>query len=177
MKWLALCLIGTPVLADCPPNPDIADAEAQLLSRLLDVRSELAARAVNNDLWRLWVQAPDDQSQALLDKGMAQREAFDLLGAAVTLDRLIDYCPEYSEGLNQRAFVAFLQNDMATSLDLLDRTLDIRPVHLGALTGKALTLMQLGREEEAQVVLRQALRLNPFLAERRFLTEPPGEPL
>ncbi|WP_375281598.1 tetratricopeptide repeat protein [Pseudooctadecabacter sp.] len=43
---------------------------------------------------------------------------------------------------------------------------------MGALTGKALTLIELDRNEEAQEVLRAALRINPWLAERALLDGP-----
>jgi hypothetical protein len=42
------------------------------------------------------------------------------------------------------------------------------------LSGKALTLMGLGRDAEAQTVLRAALALNPWLEERALLVTPPG---
>ena len=57
----------------------------------------------------------------------------------------------------------------------LERALEINPTHVAALSGKALTLMGLGRDDEAQEVLRAALALNPWLSERSLLQEPPGE--
>ena len=62
-------------------------------------------------------------------------------------------------------------------LDSRDRALEFRPRHLGALSGKALTLMGLGRHDEAQLLLREAVKINPWLAERRLLTEPAGQDL
>jgi hypothetical protein len=47
-------------------------------------------------------------------------------------------------------------------------------VHLGALTGKALTLIAMDRRDEAQDVLRAALAINPWLSERALLDEPDG---
>ena len=44
-------------------------------------------------------------------------------------------------------------------------------MHLGALTGKARTLIELDRSDEAQDVLRTALAINPWLGERALLTE------
>ncbi|MEL7462256.1 MAG: tetratricopeptide repeat protein, partial [Pseudomonadota bacterium] len=93
------------------------------------------------------------------------------------LNRLVDYCPDYAEGYNQRAFAAFLQADYDAALADLDLALDRSPTHLGALSGKALTLMGMGRNDIAQDVLREALALNPWLPERRFLIERPGEKL
>ena len=93
------------------------------------------------------------------------------------LDDLVAYCPDYAEGFNQRAFAAFLAEDYAAALTDLDMALAIMPDHVAALSGKALTLMGLGRHDEAQVVLREALKLNPWLGERALLVDPPGQEL
>ena len=72
-------------------------------------------------------------------------------------------------GVNQRAFIYFLREDFAAALPDLDRTLVLSPRHIGALTGRALTLSALGRNAEATLSLRQALELNPWLSERHLL--------
>jgi len=106
---------------------------------------------------------------------MRQRARFDLLGARDTLDQLVAYCPEYAEGYNQRAFARFLRADYQLALDDLDIALGLSPRHTGALTGKALTLIRLGRDPEAQAILREAVALNPWLNERALITDPVGE--
>jgi len=84
-------------------------------------------------------------------------------------DRLIDYCPDYAEGYNQRAFVNFLREDFAAALVDLDLALERRPRHVAAMSGKALTLMGLGRHDEAQEILREAVKLNPWIPEAGLL--------
>ena len=91
------------------------------------------------------------------------------------LNRLVEYCPEYAEGYNQRAFVNFLRQDFPPALGDLDRAIELSPNHIAALSGRALTLMGLGRNEEAREALKQALELNPWLSERSLLA--PGGPL
>lgn len=99
----------------------------------------------------------------------------DLLGARDALDTLVAYCPEYAEGWNQRAFVHFRVQDYEAALADLDMAQELNPRHLGVLTGKALTLIGLGREAEAVPVLRAALALNPYLSERALLDRILGE--
>ncbi len=161
----------------CPSAPDHSEALADLLRQAQEAPNEYQARLITNDMWALWADAPDEAAQEVLDRGMRKRRAFDLLGAAADFDRLIAYCPEYAEGYNQRAFVRFIQQDYARALDDLDRALALSPTHVAALAGKAMTLIGLGRMEEGQAVLRQALELNPWLPERRLLLDPPGEEL
>ncbi|WP_121067180.1 tetratricopeptide repeat protein [Chachezhania antarctica] len=153
----------------CPPAPDHTAELEDLIAEVQAAPNEGAARAISNRMWALWADAPDEPAQAILDRGMTQRRSFDLLGAQRAFDRLIDYCPDYAEGYNQRAFVAFLRQDYAAALPDLDRALEISPRHVAAMSGRALSLIGLGRLAEARVALSQALELNPWLPERRLI--------
>lgn len=144
-------------------------ALSQHLSSLQDAENENAARLITNEMWGLWADAPDEQAQTVLDQGMRKRASWDLVGAIGDFDRLIAYCPDYAEGYNQRAFASFLQQDFATALRDLTRAIELSPAHIGAIAGRAMTLIALGREAEAQADLRRAVALNPWLPERGFL--------
>ena len=175
---LALAVSPVPVLADgCPTAPDHSAALESLFAEVQSATNDRDGAVVSDKMWALWTDAPDEPSQAMLDQGMAARSSFDFLKALERFDRLVDYCPHYAEGYNQRAFVNYLREDYAAALPDLDRALDINPQHVGALSGKALTLMALGREDEAQIVLRLAVALNPWLGERVLLKPVPGKDL
>lgn len=175
---IAICLMSATVAAaDCPPPPNIADELDELLEQIQAAPSEGSAQLISNKLWDLWAKAPNEQAQALLDRGMEARRSWNLLGAIETFDRLVAYCPDYAEGYNQRAFANFLGQNFEAALADLDRAIERSPKHVAAISGKALTLMGLGRNEEAQDVLRAALAMNPWLPERRYLIEIPGKEL
>ncbi len=174
---LPLLVLAQTSFAACPPPPDIAAREAALFETVQAAKNELQAEGATRGLWELWTDAPDAAAQELLDQGMAARASYDFLRATETFDRLVDYCPDYAEGYNQRAFVHFLREDFGAALVDLDLALERSPNHVGALSGKALTLMGLGRQEEAQDVLRAALELNPWIPERGLLQEEPGQEL
>lgn len=163
--------------AECPPPPDIGEAQSALLAEARGLKTETGARAISAKLWELWAMAPDEVSQELLDRGMAARGSYDFLAATDAFDRLVKYCPDYAEGYNQRAFVNFLREDFAAALIDLDRAIELRPGHVAAMAGKALTLMGLGRQAEAQAVLREAVELNPWIPERGLLQALPGKEL
>ena len=63
----------------------------------------------------------------------------------------------------------FLRQDYEAALPDLDRTLEMNPRHIAAMTGQALTLAALERKWEAAKVLRRALEMNPWLSERHLL--------
>ncbi|MFA3917975.1 tetratricopeptide repeat protein [Ruegeria hyattellae] len=181
MRRLAACLLpyltATSLAAaeTCPVAPDHSASLDALILEVQRAPTEAQARLISNQMWELWSDAPNEQSQAILDRGMTRRSAWDLHGALEDFNRLVEYCPDYAEGYNQRAFVNFLRHDFAEALVDLDRALTLSPRHVAAMSGKALSLMALGRTDEASLVLDQALELNPWLPERNLAI--PGGPL
>ena len=175
---IAICLMSaSAAIADCPPPPDIAAVQDRLLAQIKVAPNESSARQISSQLWDLWSRAPDERAQEMLERGVKAHAAFDFDTAIEAFDELVVYCPDYAEGYNQRAFVNFLRQNYATALVDLDLAIDRSPKHVAAISGKALTLMGLGRDDEAQEVLRFALSMNPWLAERRYLVEKPGQEL
>ncbi|MCK0167626.1 hypothetical protein MWU52_08715 [Jannaschia sp. S6380] len=168
-------LLAAPAFADCPSNPDISAEMDDLLARVQSAESQNAARTISNRMWELWARAPDDWAQQLLDDGMTRRAAFDLAGAITAFDALVEYCPDFAEGYNQRAFANFLRGSYAAALPDLERAIELRPRHVAAIAGKGLTLIQLGRIREGQAIIRQALAFNPWLAERQYLSLRPED--
>ncbi|MEM1352100.1 MAG: tetratricopeptide repeat protein [Pseudomonadota bacterium] len=171
----AACVFATSATAECPDAPDISDEMDVLVSEIRAAPNDVAAREISNQMWELWLQAPDVPAQTVLDDGMRARANYDFVGAIEKYDRLVAYCPNYAEGYNQRAFVYFLTQDYASALVDLDKALALSPRHVGAQSGRALTLMNMGRLAEARRQLLEALDNNPWLSERFLLAE--GGPL
>ncbi len=171
MKYVvfALMMAGPALAQTCPDAPDHEDALTGLIDAVQNAPDEAAARQYSNDMWQYWADAPDSHAQELLDEGMSRRASFDYAGAEIAFNALIDYCPSYAEGYNQRAFVNFLRQDFEAALPDLDRAIELSPRHVAAIAGKALTLVGLERKAEAALSLRAALALNPWLSERHLL--------
>jgi len=172
---LILAVLAAPAFAECPMP---ADSRAELLNLFAKAQAAPdanAGRRVSNEMWQVWLRAPDAAAQEVLDAGMQRRDAYDFLGAIEEFDRLAEYCPTYAEGFNQRAYVYFLREDYEKALVDLDRALALQPLHVAAQSGRALTLMNLGRLEEARAQLLIAVDNNPWLSEAALLAE--GAPL
>ena len=166
---LVLGIVPVAGLAACPPPALDAAREGRIITELQAAPDPTTARTLNAQLWALWTDAPDDHAQNLLDSGMARLRMGDLKNAVAAFTALIDYCPGFAEGYNQRAFAHYLRQDFAPALVDLDAALAISPRHVGALSGRALTLMGLGRDRDALDDLEAALTLNPWLSERALV--------
>jgi tetratricopeptide (TPR) repeat protein len=162
-------------MAQCPNPPDISAELEGLVAEAHAATNDQAGRVVSGKMWEVWLRAPDEAAQEVLDSGMRKRDVYDFSGAYEDFDRLADYCPTYAEGFNQRAYINFLREDFAAALVDLDRALELSPDHVGAQSGRALTLMNLGRIDEARSQLLDALENNPWLSERFLLAK--GAPL
>jgi len=149
---IILSVLAAPAVADCPAGPDFTRQIDEIVQQMQVAPHEGAARGLSAQMWDIWLDAPDEIAQAMLDEGLALLQT----GA-------------------HASSAAFLQGKYEDALVDLDAAIALQPVHLGALTGKALTLIRMGRDAEAQSVLRAALAINPWLAERALLNEPAGQ--
>lgn len=163
---IALALPGEPVRAQ--PAAEVAQYE-NLMDALAAAESRQAADVIAARIWNIWLTAPDDTAQEVLDAALEARRSYDFLGALNHLDRLVEHYPGYAEGWNQRATIHFLRGDFDASLADVDRVLAIEPRHFGALSGKAIILFEQGQVGLAQIVVREALKHHPFLREKAIL--------
>jgi tetratricopeptide (TPR) repeat protein len=165
--------------AQTAPSAEVAAERTWLFDALRTAPSEGAGQAIAQQVWHFWMrQAPDPASGALMERVQERRLEYDYAGAMVLLDELVARAPDWSEAWNQRATVLFFQEKYDRSLDDVEKTLELEPLHFGALAGKAVILMRQGRIELGQLALRQALEIHPWLSERRMLLpEAPGQEL
>jgi len=166
---LFLSLLPVPLLAQ-----DRQDYDA-LMSALARATDPMEAKGLVPQIWDHWLTAPDEAAQQVLDAALDRRRVADFLGALVHLDKLIHAYPDYAEGWNQRATVYFLIGDFEASLADVAETLAREPRHFGALSGRAVIYYQQGNLPLAQIAIREALKVHPFLSERALLDIPTGD--
>jgi len=149
----------------------------ELLSALGSANSQSEADLLAAKVWDVWLTAPDEAAQAVLDTAMERRQAYDFRGAIAELDRLVASYPDYAEGWNQRATMYFMVGDLKASLADVDEVLSREPRHFGALAGKGMILFQQGKVALAQLAVREGLRHHPFLRESAILGSDQGTEL
>ena len=167
--------LGSAAAAECPAPADVRNDLLRLIAKAQGAENFMDGRRVAGQMWEVLLRAPDEAAQAVLDAGLARRDSYDFAGALKEFDRLAEYCPTYAEGYNQRAYIHFLQGNFEPALADLDIALRLQPLHVGAQSGRALTLMNLGRIPEAREQMLAAVENNPWLSEAALLAE--GAPL
>ncbi|MGB3245862.1 MAG: tetratricopeptide repeat protein [Sulfitobacter sp.] len=172
---LILAVIAAPAFAECPEPADTSREMLNLIAKAQGAENFMDGRRVSGQMWQVWLRAPDEAAQEVLDSGLRRRDSFDFAGALAEFDRLAEYCPDYAEGFNQRAYIHYLREDYEKALPDLDAALERNPYHIAAQSGRALTLMKLGRIDEARAQLLIAVDNNPWLSEASLLGE--GAPL
>jgi len=169
---VTLCLSGGAFSANAAADQDA------LFEALKNAPNEEEASKIEDAIWHSWLDAaPSPEIRQKVDSAMRKRDAYDFQGAKDLLDGVVEAAPDYSEGWNQRAFILFLQGNYEASLGDIERALALEPRHFGALSGKAIIFMTLGRVQLGQQTLREALAIHPYLKERDMLIEPQGQDL
>ena len=158
-----------------PPAAGLSDSQAAertaLFAELAAAKSDAEARAVEDRLWTFWRSFADAQSRELLEQSRQAQLRFDYDEALLYLKELVKRAPQFAEGWNQLAYVYFLAGRYDDSLAAIDRVLALEPMHYAALAGKGIILMQEGKVAEAQLALKRALAIDPWLKERNLIGE------
>ncbi|MBO6717167.1 MAG: hypothetical protein JJ913_04330 [Rhizobiaceae bacterium] len=167
----ALVAVLTVIAAPAP-----ATERDDLFDALKNAPTEAAGRTAEHAIWEYWMAAgPTEEVRARLRDAIRAIHGYEIERALGLLDRIVADAPDYAEGWNQRAFAHFLGGSLDESLEDIDRTLELEPKHFGALSGKAMVLMQQGRAQLSQNALRDAVEIHPWLKERSLLLPAPGD--
>jgi tetratricopeptide (TPR) repeat protein len=158
-----------------PPAVGLSDsqaaARAALFAELGAAKSDAEARGIEDRIWTFWRSFADDESKELLEESRQAQMRFDYDEALLYQKELVKHAPQFAEGWNQLAYVYFLAGRYDDSLAAIDRVLALEPMHYAALAGRGIILMQQGKVAEAQVALKRALAINPWLKERNLIGE------
>jgi tetratricopeptide (TPR) repeat protein len=181
---LTVLLLPAPPLRAAEPLPPMAGtSEAQanehaaLFAKLAATKNAAEARSVENKLWVFWGSFADAESQRLLAVSREAQLGFDYGNALVAMETLVKHQPQFAEGWNQLAYVLFLAGSYDQSLEAIEITLTLEPMHYAALAGKVIMLIKQHKEAEAQAPLKRALSIDPWLKERNLIVKDPARKL
>lgn len=163
VSLLALALgfiVGTDGGARADQNDPRLDS---LFTDLKRVTGYLQGRAIEQQIWAIWLSSSNAEVGRLMGAGMDAMTTQDFKDALVYFTRVIEIAPDFAEGWNKRATVLWLVHDYDGSLADVDKTLALEPRHFGALAGLGQINAAMEREEAAIAAFERALAVNPHM--------------
>jgi tetratricopeptide (TPR) repeat protein len=119
--------------------------------------------AAQNVMWAIWLRSGDDDIDTLMAEGEQLMEQEEYAEAVEIFDQIIARAPQFAEGYNKRATVYYLMQEYNKSIADIHRTLELNPVHFGALSGMGLCYLGLEELRQALVWFERAVAVNPNL--------------
>ena len=125
-----------------------------------DGRVRVAAQDV---MWTIWLRSGNDEIDALMAEGIRLMEAEQYPEAVEVFDQIIARAPKFAEGYNKRATVYYLMLEFEKSIADIHQTLELNPVHFGALSGMGLCYLGLVEPRQALEWFERAVAVNPHM--------------
>lgn len=119
--------------------------------------------AAQNVMWAIWLRSGDDDIDTLMAEGEQLMEQEEYAEAVEIFDQIIARAPQFAEGYNKRATVYYLMQAYDKSIADIHRTLELNPVHFGALSGMGLCYLGLEEPRQALGWFERAVAVNPNL--------------
>lgn len=167
---LAAMLLGV-FMAIAPAGAGQDDSRLPRLFERLKVAPPAEAAAIQQAIWEIWTEAPDDTSKLLMLQGITAMQQGAMNQAIDSFAAIVDRAPGFAEGWNKRATALFLAGDFEASVADIERTLRLEPRHWGALSGLGQINTLLGRGDAALKAYEKALEINPHLDSVRSAAE------
>jgi len=141
---------------------DQKDARLPALFDALKTAPTVEAGAeVEAQIWAIWLEAHDPAIDQLMTEGSEAMTEQKFGTALEKFNAIIAQRPDFAEGWNKRATLFYLMGDYEHSLADIDRTLELEPRHIGALSGLGLVNIRLEREEAAADAFERVLDIDP----------------
>jgi tetratricopeptide (TPR) repeat protein len=127
-----------------------------------------AAQPVVAEIWRIWGESGNAQTDDLMAAGAAALAVQDGEQALAAFNRVTELAPKFAEGWNKRATTLYLLGRYADSVADIDKVLALEPRHFGALSGLGLCEVRRDRLPEAVAAFQRALAVNPNMPGVQF---------
>lgn len=120
-----------------------------------------AADLISKRIWNKWTDSGSKSIDLLMGRAATAMNkkkdalALDILAQVVTLK------PEFAEGWNRRATLYYNMRDFGRSIADVERVLALEPRHYGALSGLAIMLKALGKDQESLDTWYKVLAIYP----------------
>lgn len=138
------------------PRPSIRE----LLDALKQDDATVRERATGK-LWQIWFSQKGVQGLDRLQQAQAKLDRGDLRAAEAKLTEIVSALPDFAEAWNRRAVLYYSLRDYDRAIADCQKTIELNPVHFGALHGLGLCYIARQDYRRAIQALRRALEIQP----------------
>lgn len=132
-----------------------------LFVQLEQAPDAVAAERIEQAIWARWADSGSPTVNVLMERAAAAQDAGDAELAHRFLDQASDLAPDYAETWNQRANLAYSDEDYAGAIAAIQETLRREPRHFAAYAALGLIYEELGQQRAALQAFRAALTIHP----------------
>jgi tetratricopeptide (TPR) repeat protein len=141
------------------------------LADLLGHADQGVAKAAEDALWHIWMQAGSAAARQRLARAVGHIRAQDYQAAVAALDALLAVEPTFAEAHHQRAIALCFLGQPEAAAEAYQQTLGLNPHHFVAAVGLGHSYVERGDVRRALKLYRLALQLHPGLGEIREAVE------
>lgn len=147
----------------------MSDANIETLLEALKNPDEDVRADATQALWQVWFAQKGVAGLQTLQRAQMLLESGESNEAEAVLSELITQMPDFAEAWNRRAVLYYVQRQYRKAIADCQRTIDLNPIHFGALHGLGLSYAALGEYRDAIAAFRQALEIQPYAIENQRL--------
>lgn len=153
-KKVALLAIGLVGTGCCVPE----------LARQLQDEDPVVNEMAEHALWSIWFRMGTPPANHELARGAQALGRREFECAIKHFTRAAEMSPQFAEAFNQRAIAHYLQEHWDDSIRDCERTVELMPVHFGALSGMGHCYAHQGKLRLSIQFYEKALAVNPHLS-------------
>jgi len=147
------------------PSSMMADQNDERLNGLFEALAQTddidLLTEVENRIWAIWYEHPNENVQSLLLTGIDYMNRQYATEALAIFNQIIQQYPDYAEAWNRRATLHYLLGNLDDSISDIDRVLALEPRHFGALSGLGLVYIQQQNLLKAREAFENLLKFHP----------------
>lgn len=161
VRRLAAAAVG--MVGSCENSNALGDA--------LHDDDELVRELAEHSLWTIWFACCQPQARESFQQGLNHLEQEAYEKAVESFEACQRIAPNYAEAYHQCGIARYLLGDWYGSLEECEKTLELIPIHFGALNQMGHCYTHLGQWENALNAYRSALRTNPQMTDIHYAIE------
>lgn len=160
-RFIQMCIVVLGVQVSTVAADQNADELPVLFAQLLTAGNAESSMEIEGQIWKLWLDAPDRNSAALLSQ-ISKAMGSGRLDMALRLsNQLIDSSPEFAEAWNKRATIHYLMRNNVASVADIRETVRLEPRHFGAISGLGMIFLRENNLPAALEAFEQVLLISP----------------